>query len=581
MLVTQSNFEYAYRRLEGRPRLVWDVETTGLRRWHEDRICGYGIAAPGLGKDVFYFPVRHEAGENLTDKQHKALVKLGSNPNTTCTGWNIKFDIEMGLQEGIPIPERSEDVMLSAHLLNENERDFKLKSYASRYIDESAADEEKILNLRLAELGLDKGNLSQLPPEEVEPYACNDLVRTEQIRHLHMTGLRDWGLTDIWQEVNDYMLATCRMEQRGMLLDQELVHSYIEEAEQEEDNAYQVMRELAGYDINPRSNPQMQAFLGMKSTRRELLEEIREGNPVIDSVIAYRSWNRAKSSYYLPYLEHVDPHGLIHPNLNLHGTVSGRPSASNPNMQAVPRLTHIYKVKDVFLAQMGRVLASADYSQAELRLGSWYAKEREMIKILNKGGDIHAETALILGIDRDTAKRINFGVIYGIGYKKLARTLRIPLAEADNYLDIYHSRFRNFKPFYRHMQMMAQYHGYIRLWTGRVRRYNTEYPQPHKALSNLVQGGVSEIMRHAILRLDKMVQAGMFHMLLQVHDQILFDIPRGIVNKVLPDIQHEMTNFPKFKEVPVKVDITVGKRWGKLRKWGPDDPYRPKLKRAA
>lgn len=581
MLVTQSNFPRVMERLERHPRLIHDTETTGLDRWHGDVIVGHILATPRLGKDVFYFPVRHQQGENITPEQHGMLRDRLSDEQTTYTGWNYKYDIEMGLKDGIPIPKRAEDVMLSAHLMNENEPDFKLKKYSTRYVDPEADLAEKQLMDTLRSKGLGKGNIGDLDPVDAEPYGCQDAVLTESCRNLHIQPLRVWGLADIWSEVNDYMLATVRMEQRGLKLDRALTEQLAEEATNKREEALLELQRLAGYPINPNSHPQMQAFTGLKSTRKEILEEIREGNPYIDALVNFRAYDRANNAYYHAYLRHMDADGIVHANLNLNGTVAGRPSASNPNMQAVPRYNEIYKIKDVFVARPGYVLVSADYSQAELRLGSYYARERKMMKLLNAGGDIHAAVALDLGIDRDTAKRINFGVMYGVGAFKLARTLRISVEDAAKFLAIYHAKYRQLKPFYRHMQHMGQYHGYIRLWTGRVRRYNTEGAQPHKALSNFVQGGVAEMMRHAILRLDELVQEGHFHMLLQVHDQIIFEVPIETVNECCVVIKEIMEDFPQFAECPPKVDISVGKRWGKLRKWGPDTPYQPPMKRAA
>jgi DNA polymerase-1 len=592
VLVTQSNFPRAMERLEHQPRLIHDTETTGLDRWHDDVIVSHIIATPRLGADVFYFPVRHERGENISPEQYDHLRARLSRDDTTYTGWNYKYDIEMGLMDGIPAPKHAEDVMLSAHLMNENEPNYKLKQYSTRYIDPDADRPERELIDTLKAKGFGgKANISKLDPVEALSYGSHDVVLTEMCRMMHNQPLRVWGLSDIWSEVNDYMLATVRMEQRGLKLDVAMTERLAEEATANTQAAYDKLAEIAGYPINPNSPPQMCAFTGLKSTRRELLEEIREGNPAIDAVIDYRAWDRANNTYYHRYLEHMDADGIVHPNLNLNGTVAGRPSASKPNMQAVPRYNKIYKIKDVFLARPGYLLVSADYSQAELRMGSWYARERRMIKLLNAGGDIHGAVSLQLriaenfGIDeaeaRDIAKRINFGVLYGIGAWKLAKNLRCSEADAKAFLDMYHGQYRNLRPFYRHMQFMGQYHGYIRMWTGRVRRYNTEGAQPHKALSNLVQGGVAEMMRHAILKLDQLVQEGYFHMVLQVHDQILFEVPIDTINECCIVIKEIMEDFPQFNECPPKVDISIGKRWGKMEKWSPENPYRPKIKRAA
>lgn len=574
MLVTRDNFAQCMEYLEDWSRLIVDTETTGLRMWHEDYIVGYSITTPKL--DTFYFPVRHDPSilgwdgkYNLTEEQHQHIRKLLSQQRRSYTGWNYKFDMEMMLKENIPLPERCEDVMLAAHLINENEPNFKLKPTAARYIDPDAETEEADLLMKLADMGLDKGGLRYLHPKDAAPYACQDGVLTEQLRHMYLKPLRDWNLANLWHEVNDYLLATTRMEQRGLLLDQDLTIQYAQEAERMARKAMKIVRKHAGYDINTNSPKQLQAWLGVKTTKREYLEEFGEGHPEIDALLNFRAWDRANSAYYHAYMHHVDAEGLVHANLNLMGTVTGRPSASNPNMQAVPRYNSIYKVKDVFLARPGHIMMSADYSQAELRLGAHYARETIMARILNQGGDIHQATATELEIERDAAKRINFGVFYGIGALKLARNLRIPVPLAKQYLDAYHAKFSNIRPLYRFMQNTASLQGYIRLWTGRVRRYNMIDAPVHKALSNLIQGGVGEMMRKKITKLDKEVQLGNFHMQLQVHDNIIFEIPEEN-RKLIPDIKREMERFPQFRFTPPKVDIKVGDRWGQLKDWTPN-----------
>jgi DNA polymerase-1 len=300
----------------------------------------------------------------------------------------------------------------------------------------------------------------------------------------------------------------------------------------------------------------------------EELVHLPEDHPraiAIRKILEYRGWTKVNSTYYQPYLELHDSNGIVHPNLLLHGTVSGRLSCVHPNLQAVPRYSKVYKVKDVFVARPGYVLVSADYSQAEIRWGTHYAREENMAANLLADKDIHSAAAEELGIPRDAAKRINFGIIYGIGREALAKQLRIPAEKAAEYLQKYHGRYPGFRRLYKRAEEVATERGYIRMFTGRVRRYDP-YNPTHKASSNLIQGAVAEMMRLAILRLDKLLEGWDTHMLLQIHDQIIFEVPEDKLFEVLPIIREGMENFlPGFElYVPMKVDIKYGPSWGQM-----------------
>jgi DNA polymerase-1 len=173
-----------------------------------------------------------------------------------------------------------------------------------------------------------------------------------------------------------------------------------------------------------------------------------------------------------------------------------------------------------------------------------------------------------LGIPRDAAKRINFGIIYGIGREALAKQLRIPVEKAAEYLQKYYEGYPGFRRLYKRAEEVATERGYIRMFTGRVRRYD-QYNPTHKASSNLIQGAVAEMMRLAILRLDKLLEGWDTHMLLQIHDQIIFEVPEDKLFKALPVIKDGMENFlPEFELcVPMKVDIKYGPSWGQMTEW--------------
>lgn len=567
-----------------------DTETSGLIIWgnsNKDPDVLIGIAIRS-DTEAYYLPFRHIVGQNLplsllTDS---FLPKYLSNPDRTYIGFNYKFDTIVMNTDGIPVAPNYEDVMFALHLLNENEPNFQLKDTCDRYGIGDGSLQEQILQDKIIaachEMGIRvsidkkdpdywKSKMKVLPPEDVEPYACEDVNLTKTLRDLLVPALQHNELYDLWKQINYYSYITSMMEIRGIQLNVPLMKQYAEEAQEHIEEAQELLNKIAGYPVNANSSPQICALLQVDSSAAEVLEVLAEREDetgkLAKAVIGCRGWKSVDSRYYQPYLSTMDIHNTLHTNLNLIGTISGRLSSNNPNLQAVARSTNVFKVKDVFVAREGFTLVSADYSQAEMRLASWYANEQGMAELIRQGKDIHGSTAETLGIPRDAAKRINFGVIYGIGKAALSKQLRIPEAKAAEYLNKYHELYPNFRRFARKCENIANENGYITMWTGRKRHYDQNNPT-HKAMSNIIQGGVSEIMRTSISKLFPMVQDISGYMILQVHDQIIFEVPTDTLEYAVPMVSKVMSDF-EF-DPKLIVDIKFGQCWGGMIKHKPD-----------
>lgn len=555
MLVTNDTYASSMEYLEKVPNLVVDLETNGLKMWQGHRLCGIAIGAEDKS---FYFPFRHVNGNLPLDKLQDFKPIL-SDPRKTYTGYNYGFDLKFLAVEGIALPVTIECVQTAAHLMNENEETFKLKKLGDKYVRPGSSDEDAKLAERLLSFGYGKDEMWRLPPEEVAPYACQDVILTRELRDFYLPHLDTWGIQALWREVNEYLLHVTAMEVRGMFLNTTLIHQYIGECKIQVERMRGVIEKLAGYPINLNSSKQLQAWLGLESTAAEVIETMKD-RPGVAELLEYRGWNRAEANYYRKFLE-LERNSVLHPNLNITGTDTGRLSASNPPMQAIPVRDEVYKVKDVFQAREGHSLVEADYSQAELRVASHYAQEELMADKLIRGADIHTETGEEIGIPRDAAKRLNFSVIYGIGAKTLSERLGVPMKLAKQYLNKYHDRYPGFRVLYNRAEMVASQRGYIRMFSGRLRHYNTPTAYTHKASSNLIQGSVAEMVRIAITRLARLQMP----MLLQVHDSIIFEVPDEKVGEFLPVIKEQMEN-QKWCTVPMKVDIKRGKSWGLMHK---------------
>src|SRR3990167_5493689 len=453
MLVTEQNVNSMLRLLSKPKRLAVDTETTDLYTGHGARICGIAVGIPPASlRRCFYFPFRHESGDNLSKTRLRQLIGVLSRRDLIMTGWNFnKFDVHMLLAESMREPEYAEDVMLMLHLLNENERfmggSYELKTAATRYVDPAARETQLAMKMRMADLGFQSHELWKLSPKEVAPYACADVYYTERLRERMIGPLREWRLDTIWHEVNRYALISRRFEERGLLLDVPLMRRYAKEAEKQVGRYERLIRKMAGYNINLNSNKQLQNWLGVFSTAKDALGRMKGKAP--KALITYRQWFRVLSAYYRAYKERMDEHHVLHPNIKLHGTISGRLSAEDPTLQAVPRYTEVYKVKDIFIARPHHLLISADYSQMELRLGAHYARDEFLIGAFRTGKNVHAMTAkdfADLGVTYDSAKRINFAVQYGTGASSLAEEIGCTLERAQQFLDRMHKLHPNYRP---------------------------------------------------------------------------------------------------------------------------------------
>lgn len=579
---------------------VVDTETTGLSIFgcadrKQDVVIGYAIHD---GREAYYLPFRHIQGQNLPGECVDFLREYLSNPNRTYGGWNYNFDLHMmETSDHIPIAFNFEDAMLALHLINENEPNFRLKDVSDRYGIGDGSLQESILEDKVFEecqkLGLEcsrsknaqnntKSMMYVLKPEDVEPYACDDVRLTSQLLDFLKPALKQANLYNIWKQVNYYSYIICRMEHVGMHIDPNIIRRYQDEAIRNFSDAQIRLNEAAGCDLNPNSSKRVCEFLGVKSSAAETLQNIIDagGKDAENAKLVQeaRGWKSVDSRYYTPYLQAMDAENNLHCSLNIIGTYTGRLSCSNPNLQAVAKSTEVFKVKDVFTARPGYIMIQADYKQAEMRLVTHYTRDPLMKELIENNADLHAETANRLGIPRQAAKRLNFSVIYGVGAKSLAENLRVEFKVAKDYLEKYHALYPGFRKLMYQCEDFAKENGYIEMWTGRLRHFNVSEADPHKAMSNLIQGGVAEIVRVAISRLYPAISDIGGRMLMQVHDSIIFEVPEEQLNVALPTIKFIMEDFD-FDPKP-GVDIECGYSWGLFETWNGEEIDIVTLKRS-
>jgi DNA polymerase-1 len=558
--------------------MFYDLETTGLDPYNGDKTVGIAILVPEGCDDckdfICYIPLRHDGNVNVPLFYWFMLAEWFLNKDNLLINWHTKFDINVTEVEGLKVRCRVLDVQLAAHMVNENNKPFKLKIHGAQ-LDPKYAEAEE----RLADAGEKAGirakaHMASMPFDLVSDYAMQDVVMTKALMHHHLPRLRLEKTHHIWIQTGHYSRAIGSMEFHGVKLDVQECKRRVIAASKKIKDLRTSMFEIVGHQFNPNSVPQLCNIFGVTKgpgcTDEDALNRMR--HPLAPILLEYRHWNKSVTSYYSPFVAKADPKDRLHCGLHVAGTISSRLASSNPNLQAVTAPDEddeeggFSHVREVIVAEEGYDLVEADLNQAELRLMGHYSQAPFLLRAyLEEGRDVHTETAQLVGIPRPQAKRINFGIVYGLGAPGLSGQLKISEKKAAEMLQVFHSRAPEIKKFYAQCEYYARNNGHILMWTGRRRHFQVGY-ETRKACSNIIQGGVAEILRIAIQRiydlmLDQVLPDGRYpRMVLTVHDSILFEIPTGWSDYWIPKIKEAMEWFDF--SIPVVADIKIGKRWG-------------------
>lgn len=569
-----SFLETVAQKIKNSTLISYDLETEGLDPYSGDRLVGVALRLDQKTEegyppkfDSYYFSFRHQEGENYPLELLPDLIGLINDSGLPILMFNAAFDLAFTWAEGLKLENPIYDVMVAAHLNNENEASFQLKKLGEKYLRADAAASERMLMEALEGRGYTgktaKGQIKMLPGSVVAPYAIEDVNLTHDLGSFLSSKLRKQGLYKLWLESGAYTVALASMMFAGVPIDKDKCESLLAEAKEKAQAVRQELAKLTGIPtFNPRSAPQVCKYLGISSSNKSVLRNV--SNPAVPLINEYRGWAHAATSYYGPFLEHVKPDSRIHCRLNQIGTVTGRIAASNPNLMGIAKENDHFHVREVIAAPPGDLLLSFDYSQIELRMLAYYTQSPFMLDVFKRGVDLHQETAEYVGISRDEAKRTNFGASYGVGAEALAENLNCSKARAEEILHRYHSSIPEIKRLYRQMEEQAATDRYITMWTGRRRHYGPldEY---EKALSNLIQGGVGEVMRVTITRLAHLLYGLRTKMILQIHDDILFVGPESEILKLAKPIKTVMEGY-NFKNVAIVAEGKIGHNWGQMTK---------------
>src|SRR5690606_32556865 len=593
-VLTEADWQQWLERLCQAPAFAFDTETTSLD-YMQARIVGVSFATgPG---EAAYVPLAHDylgAPEQLDrDKVLADLKPLLEDDAKPKVGQNLKYDMNVLANHGIRLRGIAEDTMLESYVLNSVATRHDMDSLAKLYLDHGTIKFEDI-----AGKGSKQLTFNQIEVEKAAPYAAEDADVTWR---LHQT-LRpqvgaEAGLERVYREIEIPLIPILAgMERHGALVDAQLLARQSEQLQVRMQELEQEAFKLADQQFNLGSPKQLQEILydklnipapkktptGQRSTAEPVLQELAEQGYELPSVIlAYRSLSKLKSTYTDRLPEQINPHTKrIHTSYHQAVTATGRLSSSDPNLQNIPiRTEEGRRIRQAFIAPQGYRLVAADYSQIELRIMAHLSQDAGLLKAFAEGQDIHRATAAevfgvpleeVTGDQRRSAKAINFGLIYGMSARSLARQIGEGRNPAQSYLVTYVKRYPGVLEYMNRIRKPAHEQGYVETLYGR-RLYLPEINNRNKglqaaaertAINAPMQGTAADIIKRAMIRVDGWLRESQFdaRMILQAHDELILEVREDQVQPVMAGLKAEMAAAADVA-IPLLVEARVGFNW--------------------
>jgi DNA polymerase-1 len=580
------------KRLKEKGSFAFDTETTGLNTLTAQLV---GISLSPTTGEAYYIPVGHrylEIVQQLPVEQVIGKLKpVFENDKIAKIAHNAKFDMEILAEYGIAVNNLVSDTMIAAYLLGEKSLGLKALSFNRLGIEMTDITE-------LIGSGKKQINMSQVEVSVAGKYACADADNTGRLDRLLGTELKEQGLWQLFADVEMPLVPILmKMERKGVALDVNLLGDMSRRLGKRllelEDEIYQ----KAGRRFNINSTQQLSPVLFQElklpaarktksgfSTDASVLEELRGQHPIIELILEYRQLTKLKSTYAdaLPGLVNQKT-GRVHTSFNQTKTTTGRLSSSDPNLQNIPvRGEQGKEIRQAFVAPPGYELLSADYSQIDLRALAHLSQDPELLKTFHHDGDIHTDTAIrLFGVEKDKvtpdmrrlAKTVNFGVIYGMSGYGLEQATEFSREEAEKFITAYFEKYPHVREYMEGTKKQARELGYVQTILGRRRSIpeinssnrNLREAAERMAINMPVQGTSADIIKVAMVKLDQeMAKRNLkSSMLLQVHDELIFEVPEDELNEMRILAAKVMSEAIELS-VPLKVETKTGKNWGQM-----------------
>ncbi|MGH7161993.1 MAG: DNA polymerase I, partial [Planctomycetota bacterium] len=562
---TPEEWDAVAERLREARSFVVDTETTGLDPLVADLV---GIAFSWEEGQAVYVPC---AGEPRALERFKPLLE---DPALEKAGQNMKYDAQVFRTHGVRMSNLAFDTMIASYLLDPGRGTHNLDAMALRHLGIRKIPTEELI-------GEGKGQISmaEVPVEKVAAYAGEDADCTFRLVKHFRPRLEAEGLWPLFAGVEMPLVEVLvEMERAGVKVDADYLRAMSRELQEAAATLARELQEIAGEPFNVNSPRQLGPILFEKleiqkgvrkrvrrtktgySTDARSLEEFSD-HPIVAKLMEYREVTKLQSTYVdaLPQLVHPKT-GRIHSSFHQTVAATGRLSSSDPNLQNIPVRTELGKrIRRAFVAEDGCKLVCADYNQIELRLMAHLSGDPGLSEVYARGGDVHAETAArMFGVplasvtreQRSRAKAINFGILYGMGPQRLARDLKVSMDDARAFLEAYFREFPRVREFQRAAVEKARVDGYVTTLLGRRRaipEITSEDPPvranaENMAMNTPLQGTAADLIKKAMIGVFRRTRDGGLRakMILQVHDELVFEAPEGEVERLGKLVRHEM-----------------------------------------
>lgn len=519
------------------------------------------------------------------------LRALLEDPSVRKAAQNAKYDMLALRVAGVTIRGLDFDTMIASYVLDPGRRSHGIDLLALEFLDHKMTSLEELCGK-----GKDAIPFDQVPIDCARAYSCEDADMTWRLRAMFEPQLETLQLTRLFTEVEMPLVEVlAEMEWHGIKIDVPWFASLKERFERERKRVEQEIYAIAGEEFNINSNPKLREILFQKlqlpvlkktasgaSTDASVLQQLAdEGHALPVLLMEYRELSKLESTYIDALPLYVHPRtGRVHTSFGQTTAATGRLSSSDPNLQNIPIRRELGRdIRRGFIPQRGWKLVSADYSQIELRLLAHLSGDPAFVHAFNSGGDIHRQTAALIfdvpleAVTKDMrarAKTINFATIYGQGAHALSRQLKITHAEAKEFIDRYFQRFHRVREYLDSMVEFAREHGYVQTIFNRRRyipelrdrNFNIRAFGERTAANSPIQGSAADLIKVAMIRIHSALASRKLssRMLLQVHDELVFEVPGPELEELAQLVKHEMEHAATLS-VPLVVDLGVGENW--------------------
>jgi len=569
--------------------VAFDTETTGLD-YEKDSLVGFSFSFNDT--EAYYVPFAHfylGVPDQISKDDAKAAIKKIF--KSKIVGHNIKFDLHFVSRflEDDTL-EIFADSMILAWLINP-ESALSLDKLSDALLDHTMVSFKDTVK---------KGeNFSGVELEDACKYAAEDAFVTLKLYKVFLEKLELQDATHLIKEATDlefpFIKTLLKMEKEGIEVNSEFLEEFLVDVKNTLSDLTQKIYDAAGSEFNINSTKQLGVVLfehlglpvGKKtktgySTNEQVLSSLKDAHEIIPYLLEYREVYKLYSTYIEPLLilSKEDKESRIHTSFIQTGTATGRLSSKNPNLQNIPTRTKIgAKIREAFVAGKGNKLIGIDYSQIELRLLAHYSQDKVLVDAFVHDKDIHMQTAIVLfgeeeaAAKRNVAKTVNFGLLYGMGPKKLSGTLDITTKEAKEIIEKYFENFPTVKSYFRSIVDDSKEFGYVETLLGRRRYFDYENATPmfkaayeRESVNSLFQGSAADLIKLSMNKIHKVIEDEKLNakMLLQIHDELIFEVNEDEAEVLGEKFKNIMEDIMKLN-IPLKASMNIGDNWSELK----------------